>query len=66
MADLAAVVEQLKQLNATLEEQNKIAEKMEKTVQGVKEEFARENAILEEMNRLRVEEMKLRMARQPQ
>ena len=66
MADLAAVVEQLKQLNATLEEQNKIAEKMEKTVQGVKEEFARENAILEEINRLRVEEMKLRMGRQPQ
>ncbi len=66
MADLAAVVEQLKQLNATLEEQNKIAEKMEKTVQGVKEEFARENAILEEMNKLRVEEMKLRMGRQSQ
>jgi len=66
MADLAAVVEQLKQLNTTLAEQNKIAEKMEKTVMGVKEEFARENALLEEMNRLRVEEMKLRMGRQPQ
>ena len=63
MADLAAVVEQLRQLNATLNEQNKIAEKMEQTVMGVKEEFARENALLEEMNRLRVEEMKLRMGK---
>ena len=66
MADLAAVVEQLKELNQHLAEQNKLAEKMEKSVMGVKEEFAKENAILEEMNNLRVEEMKLRMARQPQ
>lgn len=63
MTDVSSIVEQLRQLNAILEEQNKIAQIMNQTMQGVKEEFARENALLEEMNRLRVEEMKLRMAK---